>query len=361
MAQRIHHRHARLRRACIHATDDEARLIVNRWRQVRGGRHGDRHRHRGHFVGRVGTVLAPAAQYAGSLGYGVEDARERHDRTERVRAELERRDDAEVAAAAANRPEEIRLRRSSSQAHGPVRAHDARREQAVDREAVLAPHPPFAAAEREPRDAGFRHDPAGHHQASALRFAIHIAPEGSALHARHAGVRIHVNAAHAGEVDDHAAIAARVPRDRVAAAAHGHQQLVLPREVHGVHDIGRPRAADEQRRPPRMHGVVYRLVGVPGIGRRQHLTPDRRPESSQRVVVDARAPSAGCGNHRRQSDLLPAVQTHGRILRPQLVSAVPPEHSGEASRTATAAMSQVIRPSIEPASAGATADGRYAR
>ena len=204
------------------------------------------------------------------------------------------------------RPEEIRLGGRRRQSHGSVRAHEPRREQAVDREAVLATDPALAAAQREAGDSGFRDDAAGNDQARALRLAVDIAPEGSALHAYHASLRIEVYAAHAGEIDHHSAIAARVTGDRVAAAPHRDQQLVLAREVHGIHDIGGAGAADEQRRPPRMHRVEDRLIRVAGVGRGQHVSPDPGLQSSERIVVDARLPTVLGSNRRRHRGLLPA-------------------------------------------------------
>jgi hypothetical protein len=69
--------------------------------------------------------------------------------SERVRLELERRDDAEIAASAAERPEELPLRVVARAQHLAVGCHDLGRHQAVDREPELAAEPAEPAAERE--------------------------------------------------------------------------------------------------------------------------------------------------------------------------------------------------------------------
>ena len=61
--------------------------------------------------------------------------------------------DAEVAAAAADRPEQVRVRVAVGAHELAVRGHDVGREQVVDREPVLAHEVADAAAEGEAADA----------------------------------------------------------------------------------------------------------------------------------------------------------------------------------------------------------------
>jgi hypothetical protein len=73
-----------------------------------------------------------------------------------MQVELELRHDAEVAAAAADGPEQIRMMIAVHGEHARVGSHEPRAAQVVDREAVLARGPAEAAAERQARDAGGR-------------------------------------------------------------------------------------------------------------------------------------------------------------------------------------------------------------
>ena len=82
-----------------------------------------------------------------------------HDR-DRVAAERERGDDAEVAAAAADRPEEVAVLVRARACLGAVREDDVGLEQVVDREPEAAAQVTDPAAEREPADAGRGDDPA---------------------------------------------------------------------------------------------------------------------------------------------------------------------------------------------------------
>src|SRR5262249_13789954 len=72
---------------------------------------------------------------------------------DRPQPEAEARRDAEVAAPAANRPEEIRLLVGVDVPQFAVRRHELGREQAVDCQSVLAHEEADAAAERQAADA----------------------------------------------------------------------------------------------------------------------------------------------------------------------------------------------------------------
>ena len=82
-----------------------------------------------------------------------------HGRADRVRAELKRGHDAEVAAAASQRPEQLRVLVGARVHERAVGEHDLGADQAVDRQAVAARQMAQATAEREPADAGRRDDP----------------------------------------------------------------------------------------------------------------------------------------------------------------------------------------------------------
>ena len=100
-----------------------------------------------------------------------------------MRLELERRDDAEVAAGAAHGPEEILVLGRARPAQLAVGGDDVDREQVVDRQPVLAAQVADAAVERQAGDARRRHDAAGHREAEQLRLAVDVAPGRAALDA----------------------------------------------------------------------------------------------------------------------------------------------------------------------------------
>ena len=103
-----------------------------------------------------------------------------------MQAELELGDDAEVPAAAAEAPEEIRVLVGARAHELAVGGDDVGREQVVDREAVLALQPADPAAEREPGDAGVRDDSAGRREPERLRLVVELAPEHAGLNSRRA-------------------------------------------------------------------------------------------------------------------------------------------------------------------------------
>jgi len=115
-------------------------------RQRRGGHHA---RDRRELVRRV---LGRGDEPDDHLGRGRQQQHPADDRAELVQTELEPGRDAEVAAAAADRPEQVRMRLGIDAQEPTVRGHDLGREQVVDREAVLADEVADAAAQRDPAD-----------------------------------------------------------------------------------------------------------------------------------------------------------------------------------------------------------------
>jgi hypothetical protein len=219
-----------------------------------------------------------------------------------VELERQRRGDPEVPAAASDRPVEIGVDVGRGRAQLAVGADELGREDVVARQAVLAAGPSFAAAQGEPGYAGVGHDASGSHETEGLGLAVHVPPQRSALDTGDARLGIDVDAAHLGKVDEHAAVDAREAGHGVPATADGDQQVVFPGEVHGVDDVGRAGGDHDDRRAPGMHGVVGGSnVGVAGVIRGEHLTPQCHAECRQ-VVVGDRGRSAGqCryrGRHR---------------------------------------------------------------
>ena len=131
--------------------------------------------------------------------------------------EGERRDHAEVAATAADGPEQIGVRIRRGRPHLTVGAHHLGGQQVVDRQPVLAANPSLPTAEREPGYAGVGDDAARRDEPEGLGLVVHVADQRPTLDAHRPSLRVDVNAVHPGEVEEQAAIDAgesRRPSDR---------------------------------------------------------------------------------------------------------------------------------------------------
>ena len=141
--------------------------------------------------------------------------------------------DPEVAAAAAQPPEELRLGLGVDVHPLAVGGHQVDGEQVVHGQAVLAHEVPEPAAERQPADAGVADDAARGGEPERLGGAVELAPEEPAGRPRGARRRIDPDRLHQREVDHQPAVADGVTGDGVPAAAHRDEQVALPREADG--------------------------------------------------------------------------------------------------------------------------------
>jgi hypothetical protein len=185
-----------------------------------------------------------------------------------MQAVAEARDDAEVAAAAAKRPEEVRALVRARPDDVAVGEHDVRLEQVVDREPVLPRQVPVAAAEREPADSGRRDDPADGGEPVLVRGAVDLAPGATAAHVDRAGGRVDGDLAQQREVADDAVVDAPEAWAVVAAAVDRQREALLAREADDPGDLGRVDGPRDQGRPLVDHRVVEgaRLVVVRVLG-----------------------------------------------------------------------------------------------
>ena len=104
-------------------------------------------------------------------------------RADRARLELEARDDAEVAAAAAQGPEEVRVLLGGSPDLPALREHHLGGPQRVDRQAVVAHQPPDAATQGEAADPGMGDLAGRHREAVLLGRRVELAEQGAAADA----------------------------------------------------------------------------------------------------------------------------------------------------------------------------------
>jgi hypothetical protein len=144
--------------------------------------------------------------------------------------ELEAGDDAEVAAAAAQRPEKIGVLGGAGAHHFAGRRHDLGRLQVVDGHPVLAAQPAEAAAQRQPGKAGGRVDADRRGETVGLGGCVEIREQGAGLDESRGARRDRPRGLHPGEIDDDAAVAHGIAGDVVAAAADGERQSGIHRE-----------------------------------------------------------------------------------------------------------------------------------
>ena len=139
--------------------------------------------------GRFGGEVPVEAQHVGGVVGRPEDGSGHHGRADGVQSEPERGDDAEVAAAASQRPEQIRVFVGGRPDDAALGGDHLGGKQVVDGEPVLAHEEADAAAEGEPGDAGVAHDAAGGGQTVGLRLVVDVAPQSTTPAPRPCGRR----------------------------------------------------------------------------------------------------------------------------------------------------------------------------
>ena len=235
------------------------------------------------LLGRVGDELAVGAQHVTRVGR-LEEQRAAVDVRDRMEPELERRDDAEVPAAAAERPEQVLVLALARHERAPVRRDHLGGEQVVAREAEATREVADTAAESEPADAGRRDDAAGGREAVGVGRVVEDAPRGAALRASGAPLGIDVDSLHPGQVDHDASVDRAEAGDAVTPAADGQVELVLAGEVHRGRDIRVLEAPHDDFGPPVDHRVedLARVLVAP-VARRHHPPPQAAAKPLDRL------------------------------------------------------------------------------
>ena len=167
---------------------------------------------------------------------------------DRRQAEGELGDDAEVAAAAADRPEEVGVLVGAGGDDLARGRDDLGRHQVVDRQPVLAHHEADAAAGRQPAEADRVGVAGGERQAVGVRRAGEVAGGRAGLDAGDPRLGIDADRVHPRQVDHEGVVDHAEVGEAVAAAAHREGQVVVAGEGDGRRDIvGVRRAHDRQR------------------------------------------------------------------------------------------------------------------
>ena len=230
----------------------------------------------GHLVGRRLCPLDVAAEHVGCLLPGP-DEHPGDEGVDAVEGDLDRDDDAEAAAAAAQRPEEIGVLHGVGTDERAVGGDELDGEHALGREAVLAREPADAAAERVADDADVRRGAVQGGQAGGVGGAGDVLPPGARLDAGAACVDVDLDAAQVAHVDQERP-GERARRGTVTGALDGDLQVALARVGDGgdhvVHGGGQrdDRGALVDRQVPGLAGVVPahvvgedELVGAGGV------------------------------------------------------------------------------------------------
>src|SRR5436190_446280 len=179
---------------------------------------------------------------------------------------MERGDDAEVAAAAAQAPEQIGVLGFGRDDLAAVGGDDLGLHEVVASEAELALEPTAAAAEREAADAGGRDPAAGDGESVLLGGGVDRPPRRPALDAGDALVRVDVDAVHGAEVDADAGVDDGGAGDTMAAAVDGERDVLLTGDIDGSCDVVGARTAGDERGLAVDHRVEHRTgVVVRGI------------------------------------------------------------------------------------------------
>ena len=210
-----------------------------------------RHRRRGHDVGDarelLGRSLRRLHEGVDRIGRRGQDQHPADDRAHLLESELESRRDAEVAAAPADRPEEVGVRLGVHAEDLAVGGDDLGGEEVVDREAVLAHEISDASAEREPADPD-RAGVAERRREAMLRCGVGVpARREPCLGPRRAALDVDLQTVQVAKVEDDPAHGRAVTGDAVAAAPDGEVDPGLTRELDHARDVGDVRGHHDRR------------------------------------------------------------------------------------------------------------------
>ena len=230
-------------------------------------------------AGQGGHDAGVLAQRRGRLLRLVDRDPDAHHRAEVVGAEGEAGDDAEVAAAAAQRPEQLGVLARADLDHLAARQHELKGDEVVAGEAVLAGEPADPAAERQAGHPGLGHDPGRDDQPVRRGRGVDVAEPAAAARVHQPGRRIDGDLAQPGQVDGQAAVRHGLAGHVVTAAADRRRQAVLAGHVDRGHHVLGAGAAQDQAGPPVDHGVPDQPGPlVVGVVRADDLARERAGE-----------------------------------------------------------------------------------
>ena len=252
----------------------------------------------------------------------------REDRSRIDGLEFEGRHDAEVAAAAAKGPEQVRIAVRTGHDLLAGRGHHLGTDEVVAGEPAKPRQPADPAAERQPADPCVDDGPADHREVVPPRRGVDVLPERPAVDAHDPRRRVDRDRAPIPQVDDQGAVGHRVPGDAVPATADRDRKAEVARRHDRRDHIVVVADADDDRRPPLDRGVEGRprpvVVGVVRRGdalveRGAQAVDDELFHHHPRAYV--RAPAAGGAG--KQATWKGQVYTLGRASIPAAVRREP--------------------------------------
>ena len=208
--------------------------------------------------GAIGVQVAPAPQRRCRVLEREEQLDDVRLGGHRMQPELELGDDAEVAAAAAQPPEQVRVAGLVDVQPVAVGGDQLERRHVVARQPEPAREPAHPAAERQAADAGVGDIARGRGQPMLHRGAVERAEQRPALHPRASALGIDADAAHRRQVDHQAAVRDAQPEHAVPSGAHADLEVPLAAVADRLGDVVRARAAHDRPRPAVDHRVPHR-------------------------------------------------------------------------------------------------------
>jgi len=204
-----------------------------------------------------------------------------------VKLKLQRGDDPEIAASAANCPEEIFIFTDADCQVFALGSHQVGGDHVVAAQPVLAHQPPDPPAQGKAANSGGRDDTARGGEAIFFGFAVERRPRGATLNERGLPAGVDLDGIHQREIDHQDAVGDGLARDAVATSANGDGKPELSGEANHLHKIGdagrtdnRARLAVDHSVPHAPNALVFR------IARGEELAAEPETQSFQLLIAE---------------------------------------------------------------------------
>ena len=172
------------------------------------------------FIRRSCRDVSVALDQVPRLRERINNQARHHLWAEWLQGKLEGRDDAEIAAAAAQRPKQIRVVLLARFNPTTIGGDDVGGHEIVDGQTELAANPAKSTAEREAGNTCGRIDPSRRYQSEGLRLTVKFTKRHAGRHSRCAADGIDLNRFHQAQIEYHPAVIDRAAGNIVAAAAN---------------------------------------------------------------------------------------------------------------------------------------------
>jgi hypothetical protein len=195
--------------------------------------------------------------------------------------------DAKVASAASDAPEQILVLLRASRQHLSVGGYHVGGSQVVTGESIAAVEPAQPTAEGEPRDPGYGDDTERRCQPERLRGAVELSQHEPGLGPDRPLLQINLDGLHSGHVKHDGAVTHRMPSNAVTTTTYRDGEGVSTCELDATDHIGRINRPDHGQRPSINHAVKHsarRVVAtIAGV---DHLPSQTRRELTMNRTRD---------------------------------------------------------------------------